>query len=113
MNLRITKGFVRSFLPEICPSNQNPNESLIDKITANLLEKISMLPSVGRTTLLLLGGIFDLTGFFYGGRRFSDQGLDSQRKMIEEFKKGKIVLFKELIKFYQKLTWYIYYSIKR
>ena len=112
MNLKMTRGFVRSFLPEIGSGDQSMNEALSDAIVQNLEFKISLLPFVTHTALLLLSGTFDLMGFFHGGRRFSDQGLDSQRKMIEKLKKGKIPIFKELIRFYQRLTLYIYHSIK-
>jgi hypothetical protein len=107
---KIVKSIVRVLLLQAL-SPFAINEKLAEETGFLLNRKIKRMPSLIRLSIYTSTFIFDCLGVFHGGCRFSGQNIEKQQKMIgaaEHYGGGPL---KQFLKFYQKLSLYIYYSL--
>ena len=110
MKITLIKPFVLVFCSEIAPV-ESLKEERLEKMAEILRQKISVMPFVMRTALSLLTTMFDGMGIFYGARLFRCQAFESQKNMVKALNSSPLGPFKELLKFYQKMSVFIYFSM--
>jgi hypothetical protein len=81
MNVNAVKPLVRIFIHELAPAD----EEAVDKIAGILHQKILSMPRLMQTALSFLTHLYNVTGTRLGP-------------------------FKEMLRFYRKMTFFIYYS---
>ncbi len=87
------------------------NEELLRQTGFVLYQKIKKMPLSIRIPIYTATFIFDWAGVFYGGCRFSVQNSELQQKMFHAVERYDWHPLKQFLKFYQKLSIYIYYSL--
>jgi hypothetical protein len=87
------------------------NEKLLDETGLFLCQKIKRMPLSVRIPVYISTFIFDWAGIFYAGRRFSVQDRKQQEKMLQAAGQSAWYPLKQFLRFYQKLSVYIYYSL--
>ncbi len=110
MNLLLVKSFVRVFTGELGGPQNQADEKQLEEMAETLRQKILAMPWLMRLALCCLTYIFDWSGFLCAGQRFCGQSAESQRRMVRSGQIASPGPFKELLKFYQKMSVYIYYS---
>jgi hypothetical protein len=87
------------------------NEKMAGKVGPVLCQKIKRMPLFIRISIYTSTYAFDWAGIFYGGRRFSVQNSGQQRKMLHVIERYNWHPLRQFLKFYQKASLYVYYSL--
>jgi hypothetical protein len=111
MNAVVLKSIVRVCAYELVPEGAVLDEGLVEQMTAVLSQKISVMPFLMKTALSSLSCLFDGMGIFYGGIRFCRQSFEGQKRIVKLGSRGFLPPVRELLRFYQKMTYFIYYSL--
>jgi hypothetical protein len=107
MNIFIVRSFVSIFVSGVTRSQDRRCE----EISIQLLQKINKMPFLMKTALCILTYLFNCFGMFFGGHFFHRLDEQNQRRMVLAIEQGHFRPFKELLKFYQKMSLFIFYSI--
>lgn len=76
-----------------------------------LCRKISRMSVDLRLPLYVFSIFLDFSGFSFGGRRFSNLTQGQQQKIMTALQTCFVGPIADALKFYQKLSLYIYYSL--
>ena len=106
MNILMVRPFVSIFGDRAAPGENGSCEI----IASVLLDKINKMPVLMKSAICLLTHLFNVSVLFWGGRFFQQLNQQNQKRMVQDIEQGNFGPFKEMLKFYQKMTLFIYYS---
>jgi len=87
------------------------NEKLLMKSGLVVVTRIEKMPIFIRLVIYTSTLIFNWVGIFYSGRPFSFQNEVQQQKMIRSIEQCNWPVSKQFLRFYKKLSLYVYYSL--
>ena len=111
MDQRLIMALVRYFITETIAEQGLIDESLVQEVGKVLRQKMTVMPFLIRTALIMMTIIFDWSGIFFAGRPFHSQTLDQQRKMVMVYQRSFLQAIAELMRFYKKMSVFIYFSL--
>lgn len=105
---KIVSAFVIYFSEEMKPYSLNGCDATT--ITETICRKITGVPKHFYFALILFTYCFDLAALVVTGHRFYGASLSEQGKYISFCKKSWIGPFRDVIRLYETLTMFTYYS---
>ncbi len=86
------------------------NPVLVEQTAQQMRKTVRHMPRHLSLPIIFLTLCFDWAGILRGGRIFRCQSAVSQRAQIEDWKKSFLSPCRELIRFHEKMSGFIYYS---
>jgi hypothetical protein len=107
---KIVRSIVSAVITQaLGPTDIDPRRALT---TGELLcHKIGRLSADLHLPLYVFSILLDFSGIFFGGRRFSNLTSGQQQKMMTALQTCFVGPISDALKFYQKLSLHIYYSL--
>ena len=103
-------ALIETILADTFDRNFSQADPSILGIARALHSKITAMPFVLKSAMIVLTYIFNWCGFFSSGRFFSAQDLKERRDQITKWRRSTLPICREFISFYEKMTLFIYYS---
>ena len=85
--------------------------SCLESTSSLILRKVQAMPVWLKWPVFILTFLFDISGILSTGRLFQAQSFSQQVRTVGLWQDSRIKVFRDFIKFYEKLTLFIYFSI--
>ena len=108
----LTRPALRAFVQIFCaglPGVAAGRRTFIqEKTVQDVLACLDLMPRYMRLGLVVWTAVFEWSGLLWRGKRFSRQAAKARERQVRFWGRGRIPAGRELIRFYQKMSIFIY-----